>query len=62
MAELYDFTVEIYEYGNEPVRVFNKSKDQNQSKVVLRLSYHSRNHYNAVTPLNWSPISDYALE
>ena len=50
MAELYALPVEIYEYSMIPSRVFNRGQENNG--LVLRLSYHSKNHYNAITPSN----------
>jgi len=44
MSELYNFPVAIYEYG-EPIKKFHESKE-NLPNILL--SYHSKNHYNAV--------------
>lgn len=54
MAELYDIPVEIYEYTMEPKRVFNAGGNQPGVTSIVRLSYHSRNHYNAVVPTGWT--------
>ena len=63
MAELYSLPVEIYEYNTIPARVFNRGS-QNQSThpgLVLRLSYHSGNHYNAVVPAASQSLAIYGL-
>ena len=49
MAELYQLPVAIYEYGMQPETMFNMelfiAEEQDR---ILRLSYHRKNHYNAV--------------
>lgn len=57
MAELYDIPVEIYEYAMAPKRVFNAGGNQPGVTAILRLSYHSQNHYNAVLPTGWTQES-----
>ena len=55
MAELYAMPIEIFEYTVTPARVFNKEKTRRAKYgLFLRLSYHSKNHYNAVVPANKS--------
>ena len=55
MAELYAMPIEIFEYTVTPARVFNKEKTRREKYgLFLRLSYHSKNHYNAVVPANKS--------
>ena len=48
---MYDRQIEIFSYTTEPMLKFH---EQNQEDLVpIRISYHGKNHYNAVVPLDW---------
>jgi OTU domain-containing protein 5 len=57
MSEIYDRSVEIYAYDNTPMRTFHETKKNKNSP--FRLSYHGKNHYNAVVSTAWG--KDYRL-
>lgn len=52
MSEIYDRPVEIYAYDNRPLRTFHEN-DPTKAKTPFRLSYHGKNHYNAVVSKEW---------
>ena len=51
MAEIYARPIEIYAYSSAPMRTY---REQLSEMAPLRLSYHGRNHYNAVVALEWT--------
>ena len=50
IAELYDIRIEIYEYTDEPVKVFNETASQ-KNKIV-RLLYLQKSHYDSLHKLS----------
>ena len=57
MSEIYDRSVEIYAYEITPMRTFHETKKN--KNAPFRLSYHGKNHYNAVVSSAWG--KDYRL-
>ena len=47
LSEIYNRSVEIYAYSNEPMRTFHEGGGEG-GRNVIRLSYHGGNHYNSV--------------
>lgn len=45
ISELFSRPVEVYSNGQEPLNTFHAEFG---SAIALRVSYHNRNHYNAV--------------
>ncbi|CAG9326059.1 unnamed protein product [Blepharisma stoltei] len=45
MSELYDRSIEIYAYANQPMRTFHESYGEG---TPIRLAYHGRSHYNSI--------------
>ena len=46
MAELYNRTIEVYQYSTEPINIFHGM--YKTDNVPIRLSYCQNNHYNSV--------------
>lgn len=46
MCEIYNRTIEVYQYGTEPINIFHSSYKTDYEPI--RLSYHNGVHYNAV--------------
>ena len=60
LSEIYSRPVEIYKGSNKPLKTFHENKyyskydtknDINFTLYPIRLSYHKRNHYNSIIPL-----------
>lgn len=45
MSEIYDRSLEIYAYGNRPMRTFHEEYNEG---TPLRLAYHGQSHYNSI--------------
>jgi len=57
LSEIYGRPIEIYAYSSQPMRTFHESPEEGEEEIQpIRISYHGRNHYNAVVPHNWSPL------
>lgn len=49
LSEIYGRPIEIYAYSSQPMRTFHESVQNEENPVQpIRVSYHGRNHYNAV--------------
>ena len=49
LSEIYQRPIEIYAYSSQPMRTFHE--DDSEGEIApIRISYHGRNHYNAVVP------------
>ena len=58
LSEIYGRPIEIYAYSSEPMRTFHEQADENQAQQPIRISYHGRNHYNAVVRQDFHPDRD----
>ena len=64
LSEIYNRPVEIYRGNNIPLKTFhennsskNEINDYNFSLTPIRLSYHRKNHYNSIVPLESDHIN-----
>jgi len=48
MCEIYGRPIEIYAYSNAPMRSYTNENANLTSKPPIRLSYHTRSHYNSI--------------
>jgi len=48
MCEIYGRPIEIYAYSSEPMRTYTNEIANLTSKPPIRLSYHTRSHYNSI--------------
>lgn len=49
LSEIYRRPIEIYAYSSQPMRTFHESTEEGEETIEpIRVSYHGRNHYNAV--------------
>ena len=60
LAEMFDRQIELYSYTTEPTLKFNERVEG--SLEPIRISYHGKNHYNAVIPQEWDPAKDNLTE
>ena len=63
LSEIYNRPIEIYKESNKPLKTFHEKiyeqdKDiNNYSMTPIRLSYHKKNHYNSIIPLESDKIN-----
>ena len=48
IAEIYNRSIEIYAYRNEPMRTFHEEQNKGGALEPIRLSYHGGEHYNSI--------------
>ena len=60
LSAIYGRPIEIYAYSSQPMRTFHEqvADDENQALQPIRISYHGRNHYNAVVGQAFQPDRD----
>ena len=57
LSEIYGRPIEIYAYSSQPMRTFHEQPEEGEEQLTpIRVSYHGRNHYNAVVPQDWAPL------
>ena len=66
LSEIYNRPIEIYKGSNIPLKTFHENKyfsddeeykNNNFSLTPIRLSYHNKNHYNSIIPLESDKIN-----
>ena len=60
LAEMYDRQIELYSYTTEPMLKFHEQSED--SLEPIRISYHGKNHYNAVVLQEWDPVKDNLID
>ena len=56
LSEIYRRPIEIYAYSAVPMRTFHEqTEESHDQEAPIRISYHGRNHYNAVVPSDFRP-------
>lgn len=56
MCEMYNRTIEVYQYSTEPINIFHSSYKTDYEPI--RLSYHNSVHYNAVLNPNKPSVGE----
>lgn len=53
VSEIYSRPIEIYAYGNTPLRTFHEVSN---GRGALRLAYHGGSHYNSIISIDFQPL------